>query len=490
MSLSLIIVAVDATIVNVAIPSLQRGLSATASELQWIIDAYGLIFAGLLLTMGALSDRFGRKLLLQLGLLLFGASSLFAAYANSATQLIAARTLMGLGGAMIMPATLSIVVDVFPLQERVKAITIWSAAAGVGVPLGQVLGGWLLELFWWGSIFLVNLPIVGAILILGFAVVPESRDPNPRRLDPVGALLSTIALSSLAFAFIEAPVRGWTALEVLAGFAIAAISGTTFVAFELRTKNPMLDVRLFKNYFMAVGSGTQTIAMLAVLGMLFLLTQYLQIFRGYTSLTTGLLFTPLSIGFVVGSMVNLRAVAALGGNRVIAISLGIVATGLVGISFFNATTPIWTIAIALLVVGIPMGNILATCTNWVMASVPEANAGMGSAINDMVRYIGIVMGVAILGSLANSIFTSNMNEFVGNLPVQSAHLARNSIGAANIVAAEIGGPAGQAVSSAAGVAYVSAFNISLLVSAVVVAVTLLLILWYMSARGRTKGERS
>ena len=273
LSVSLILIAVDTTILNVAIPTLQRELGGSASALQWIVASYILVFAGLLLTMGSLGDRFGRKRLLQSGLIVFMISSLSAAYAQSSGQLIAARAVMGIGGAMIMPATLSIIVDVFPRNERARAIGIWSAVAGLGVPLGMVVGGWLLEQFWWGSVFLINIPIGLIVLGAGAALVPNSKDPAPRKIDLAGAILSTGALSVLIYAVIEAPERGWLDPVVVSGFVGALVLGIAFVLYELRTDHPMLDVRFFKNLRLSSGAIAIGVSFLALLGMVFLFTQ-------------------------------------------------------------------------------------------------------------------------------------------------------------------------------------------------------------------------
>src|SRR6266545_4420230 len=209
LSVSLLIIIIDDTIINIAVPTLQRSLGASATALQWIVDAYVLVFAGLLLTMGALGDRFGRKRFLQLGLLVFAGASVLGAYASSTTQLIVARALMGVGGALIMPSTLSILIDVFPREERVKAIGIWTAIAGLGIPIGPIVGGWLLGQFWWGSVFLLNVPIAVAALAAGLVLVPESRHPAPPRPDLPGLVLSVVALASLVYGIIDAPTRGW-----------------------------------------------------------------------------------------------------------------------------------------------------------------------------------------------------------------------------------------------------------------------------------------
>ena len=312
LSISLIIIALDVTVLNVAIPTLQRELSASASGLQWIINAYILVFAGLLLTMGSLGDRFGRRRALQTGLVVFGLASLAAAYSQTSGQLIASRAAQGIGGAMIMPATLSIIVDVFPREERAKAIGIWAGVAALGIPLGMIAGGWLLENFWWGSAFLVNIPVVLIAFAAGGVLVPESRDPEARRIDLVGASISMLGLAALVYTIIEAPARGWADPLTLAGFAAAAILGIAFALYELRTHEPMLDIRHFRNSRLSVGAGSIGVAFMIMLGTMFLLTMYLQFVQGYSPLDTGIRLVPMAVGFMLGAPISASLVARIG----------------------------------------------------------------------------------------------------------------------------------------------------------------------------------
>ena len=297
LSLSLLVIALDVTVLNVAIPTLQRDLDASAASLQWIINAYILVFAGLLLTMGTLGDRFGRRRALEAGMVIFAAASLAAAFSETSSQLIAARAGQGIGGALIMPSTLSILVDVFPRAERARAIGIWAAVAALGIPIGMVLGGWLLEEFSWGAIFLINLPVVAVILLSSRLLIPESKDPSPGKIDVPGAVISMAALSALIYSLIEAPERGWLDPVTLGGFAAAAAAGVLFVYYELRTPQPMLDIRLFRNARLSAGAGAVGIVFMAMLGTLFLITQYLQFVRDYSPLDTGLRLVPLATRF-------------------------------------------------------------------------------------------------------------------------------------------------------------------------------------------------
>ena len=277
LSLSLLLVELDSTILNVALPTLQREFDASASALQWLVDSYILVFAGLLLFMGALGDRFGRKRALLAGFALFGAASLVASLVDSMNQLIATRVLMGAGAALIMPATLAIIVDIFPSEERVKAIAIWSAVAALGIPVGPVLGGWLLSQYWWGSVFLIAVPIAVVAAIAAVQLVPESKNPATSSLDRIGSVLSIGALTSFVYAIIEAPARGVLDVWVIGGMLAAVAFGAAFVIRELRVDEPLLDVRLLKDRNISVGSGSVLLVFGSFVGMLFLLTQFLQL---------------------------------------------------------------------------------------------------------------------------------------------------------------------------------------------------------------------
>lgn len=479
-SLGLAILAMDTTIVNVAVPEIQRDLGASASSMQWIIDSYYLVYAGLLLTMGSLGDRFGRRLLLRVGMASFAGASLFAAFAGSSAELISARALTGIGAATVTPATLSIIIDTFPAHERAKAIAIWSATAGIGVPLGQITGGALLEQFSWGSIFFINLPICAAVLLGSFTVIAESRDPNARRIDPMGAVLSTATLSSLVFGIIEAPSRGWTDPVVLGSLVASAGLALTFVLYELRHRLPMLDMRMLRNPGLSTGSLALVAQFLAMLGMLFLLTQYLQIGRGHSALETGLLMSPMPLGFAIGSTLSEKAALKFGANRVT--SLGLVATGapLLALSLIGIGTELWIIEVILLAFGLGGGAVMAPATAVMMRSVPEANAGVGGALTEVTRIIGIALGVSILGSIANSIFSSQIRDGTAGLALRGdGH--EDSIGAAVQIATEVGGPTGEALRRAAESAFVDAFSVALIVGATIALAAAAVVLRWMPA---------
>ncbi len=408
--LSLMVIGIDNTILNVAIPTLAKptsagGLGASASELQWIVDAYTIVFAGLLLTSGSLGDRFGRYRALTIGLVIFGVGSALSAFAPSATVLIGTRALMGIGASAIMPATLSILTNVFhDPRERAKAIGVWAGVSAIGIAIGPIAGGVLLQHFWWGSVFLVNVPVVIFALVAGFLLVPDSRDPAAGRLDPLGSVLSIAGLSLLLWAIIEGPSSGWGSPSVLGGFIIGAAILTGFFVWELKCANPMLDVRFFENPRFSAASGAITLAFLALFGTIFLLTQYTQQVLGYTTVEAGAIFLPQSIVLMIFAPMSTRWVRKFGNKAVVATGLFVLAVALALMATFQTDSS------AYLVVGITalsafgMAHVVAPATESIMGSLPRAKAGVGSAMNDTTRQVGGAVGVALLGSILASAF--------------------------------------------------------------------------------------
>lgn len=447
LSLSLVIIGLDNTILNVALPTLVRELGASASELQWMVDAYVLVFAGLLLTMGALGDRFGRKLALNAGLILFGAASIAAAYVDTASGLIAARSVMGIGGALIMPSTLSIITNVFEGPERGRAIAAWAAVAGLGIVIGPALGGWLLENFWWGSVFLINVFIVLAALIAGWFLVPESKDPEATPLDPLGALLSIGGLVSLVYGIIEAPSEGWTSAPVMIAFGSAAVLLALFLWWETRTEHPMLKLSFFENPRFSAAAGAITLVFFAMFGTVFLLTQYLQFVLEFTPLEAGIRVMPVAT-MVVAAPLSARFTERFGTKRVVASGLVIVAGAMSVLALIDTASGYGHVALAIALLGIGMGTAMAPATDSVMGSLPLAKAGVGSAMNDTTRQVGGALGVAILGSILASSYSSAMAPAVQSLPPEAAAAASDSIGGALGVAAAVGDAAAPLVDAA------------------------------------------
>jgi EmrB/QacA subfamily drug resistance transporter len=485
--LSLVIIGMDNTILNVALPTLARDLQATASELQWMVDSYVLVFAGLLLTMGALGDRFGRKLALNIGLLVFVAGSVASAFAGSASMLIASRAAMGIGGALIMPSTLSIITNVFPTKERGRAIGIWAGVAGFGIILGPVIGGWLLEHFWWGSVFLVNVPVVAVAILAGWALVPESKDPNATPLDPVGAGLSIAALVTLVYGIIEAPERGWTDGFILSSFAVAAVLAVVFIWWERRVEHPMLRMEFFRNPRFSAASGAITMTFFALFGSVFLLTQYLQFVLGYTPLQAGFRVLPIA-AMIVAAPTAARLVESIGTKIVVAVGLATVATGLWLLSMVDGGSGYGLVAASLAVLGTGMGLTMAPATESIMGSLPLAKAGVGSAMNDTTRMVGGALGVAVLGSILASSYGAAIDPALRGIPPQVAEAVGDSIGAASVIAPQIGGQAGQALLQAARGAFIEGMGDAVLVGSVVAAAGVLLVLLFLPARARRRDE--
>jgi EmrB/QacA subfamily drug resistance transporter len=458
-----LVIGLDNTILNVALPTLVRELGASASQLQWMVDAYILVFAGLLLTMGAIGDRFGRKRALSIGLLLFGLGSLGAAFSGSANMLIATRAAMGIGGALIMPSTLSIITNVFSGAERGRAIAAWAAVSGLGIIGGPVLGGWLLEHFWWGSVFLVNVPIVLVAVLAGYFLVPESKDPNATPLDPVGAGLSIAGLSALVYAIIEAPANGWTDPLILAGFAIAAVLLGWMVWWELRTPHPMLQMSFFRNPRFSAASASITLVFFAMFGTVFLIAQYLQFVLGFSPFEAGLRVMPVAT-LIVAAPLSARLTEKVGSKIVVTTGLVIVAIALTVISGVEVDGGYGRVALALSIMGFGMGMTMAPATDSIMGSLPLAKAGVGSAMNDTTRQVGGALGVAVLGSVLASTYSAAMTPLVTALPPPAAELALDSVGGAARVAAEIG-EAGAALVRAAASAFVDGMGNAALVAA-------------------------
>ena len=481
LSLAVLVISLDNTILNVALPSLQRDLGASDSQLQWIVDAYLLVFAGSLLTAGTLGDRFGRRSALFAGLAVFGTGSLIAALSGSAEMLIASRALMGVGGAFIMPTTLSIATNVFPEGERAKAIGVWAAVAGLGIGIGPVAGGFLLEHFEWGSVFLVNLPIVALALTAGWFLVPDSRDPHGTALDPIGALLSIAGLTALLYGIIEAPSNGWTDSTTLVALALGALVLGLFLAWERHTPTPMLDVAIFRNRRFSAASGAITLVFFALMGVLFMLTQYLQLVLGYDALEAGLRTLFLAGGMVFAAPMSARLAERFGTKAVVGSGLTLTAGGLAVFATIGIGTPYATVAVALFVTGAGMGAAMAPTTDSIMGSLPLAHAGVGSAVNDTTRLVGGALGVAVLGSLLATGYRDHMDAVAG-LPDAASGGIAETVG----VATHVGGAAGAAIIDAGQSAFVQAMSTASIVAAAVAGVGALIAFRFLPARAERR----
>jgi len=487
MCLSLVLVVMSVSGLVTAIPTMQEALGASASQVAWILDAYAIVFAGSLLTAGALGDRFGRKRALLAGLVVFGSGSLFAGVATSASQVIAGRAVMGIGAALVMPATLSIITTIFPPEERNRAIGVWAGFAGAGGAIGPIVSGALLERYWWGSAVLVNLPLVAATFIAIWSFAPESRDESETPLDPVGAMLSLAGLGALVFTIIQGGENGWTTTPVIAAAIVAVVALTGFLRWERQTEHPMLPLSLFRDRRFSVGSAVVTVAFFVMFGFFFLSTQYLQFARQYSPLEAGLALLPLPIAFVAVSPRSAEFAARFGAARVMATGLVVIAGGFLILSFVTPATSYFALAVAFAVLGAGMGMTAAPATGEIMSAVPLSKAGVGSAMNDTTRELGGALGIAILGSIATSAYRSAIDVAGLGLEAGPRHLAEESIGTAALVAGQV--PAGDAVRAQAASAFTDAFVLTSIVSVgIVLAAAVAVWLFSRPSRPETVDE--
>jgi EmrB/QacA subfamily drug resistance transporter len=457
---------VDTTIVNIALPSLVRQLDASTRELQWVVDAYTLTFAALVLAAGGLGDRYGRKGALLIGLAVFGCATAVGGLVDSPGALVAVRAVMGVGAAVIFPATLAIISNLYTERgERARAIGLWGAMTGLGVALGPITGGWLLEHFWWGSVFVAMAPVAAVTFVGGVWFVPTSRDPATPPVDVVGLVLSTLAIGTLVFTIIEAPERGWTSPATVNGFALAA-AAVGFVAVERRRPHPMLDVSLFRNLRFSAASGSIMIIFFALAGFIFLITQYFQFLKGYSPLSTGVRILPVATCIAIGSVVGVRLSVNIGNKAVVATGLFLVGVSFAWVSTASTATPYIEIVGQMVLAGLGMGLTTAPATEAIMGVVPKEKAGIGSAVNDATRELGATLGVAIIGSVYASLYASGIQDAAGSLPPPAVDAASESIGAALAVSTQLG-PAGQPLLAASQTAFFDGFQLGCIVAATV-----------------------
>lgn len=487
--LAAFLVNLDTTLVNVALPAMVRDLHATTTQLQWVVDAYNLVFAALLLTFGSLSDRYGRKGMLLAGLVVVGAASLAGGFTTSAAQLIAARAVMGLGAAMTFPATLSLISNVFTeRRERARAIGLWGAIAGVAIALGPIVGGWLLQHFSWDSIFIAMAP-VAALAAIGVAVaVPTSRNPDAAAPDIPGLVLSSATMALLVYTIIEAPTYGWGAGRTLAGFAVSAVLLAAFVARERSAAHPMLDVRIFRNMRFSAASGAVTVSFFTLLGFIFLITQYFQFVRGYSALSTGVRLLPVALSVGIGSVAGTQLAVRAGTKLIVTIGLVAMAGFYVWVAATTSATLSYAIiAVQMVMFGIGMGLTSAPATESIIGAVSRRMAGVGSAVNDTTRLVGGTLGVAVIGSVYASVYGSRLTATMpADVPGQAAATAHQSVGAAYTAAGNVsalGHPAlGQALHLAATNSFLHALTVGALVAGAVAAAGAILAAAFLPAQ--------
>ena len=488
MCLSLLIVVVDNTVLNTALPSLARALHASSTDLQWITDGYTLSFAALLIVAGALGDRFGRRGALLLGLAIFGTGSVAAALSRSPEALIACRAVMGVGGAFVMPATLSILTSVFPAKERAAAIAAWSGVAGIAIVVGPTLGGFLLEHFSWSSVFWINVPLVAIALAAVVAVVPAMPPLLPvgarrPRLDVPGAVLSALGMLTLIDAVIESGGRGWTSALTIAEVVGAAAFFAAFIARELTCAHPLIDIRIFTDRAFSAAAGSVGVIFFALFGSLFALTQYLQLVHGFSPLSAGLRALPFAAAVLVAAPLSSPLAARLGARVVIPAGLLFMAAGLLALHDVTPTTGLLHLSVGVALMGAGMGLALAPAGESIMSVLPEDQRGVGSAVNDTVQELGGSLGVAVIGSLVTAAYRIDFTTAAtaAHLPASIATPARGSIAAADATAAQ-SGPYAATVTGAAHDAFTTAMTHGFLVAASVAVVGAALAAWALPGR--------
>ena len=472
LALSLLIIALDNTVLNVALPSITEDLGASVSQQQWIINAYVLVFAALLLTMGALGDRFGRRKALQIGLVVFGLCSLLAALSTTTGMLIGARALLGIGAAIIMPATLSILTATFrDPKERAQAIALWAGTFALGVGIGPVLAGWLLEHFEWNSVFFINIPVVTVALIGGRLFMEESKDEKAAKPDIPGVILSITGLFALVYGIIEAGRESWTADTVLASFGAAAVLLTAFALWEWRTPEPMLPLRFFRNMSFTGANIALTLVMFSMFGTMFFMSQYFQSVQGYSALEAGLRIMPLAPVSFVTAVSSALVARTIGTKMTVGLGILLAASGLFFISqVADVDTPYPTILLGMCILAAGMGTATSPATNSIMGSVPVRKAGVGSAMNDPTRQVGGALGVAVLGTVMNSIYLNKTEVLRGTLTEGVFETVQNSIQTALIVADQLPPHLAQPVIDASKDGFVSGMNDAFLYASIIMAV--------------------
>lgn len=487
--LSLLVVVLDNTVLNVALKTIadpKQGLGASQSQLEWAINAYILVFAGLLFTYGVMGDRYGRRRILVIGLALFGVASALCAFAGSPGQLIAARALMGIGGAAVMPSTLSIISNVFDPAERGRAIAIWAGFTGLAIAIGPITGGALLAHFWWGSVFLINVPIATIAVVAIMVVVPESRDPHPRRFDPIGVALSIAGLVALVYGIVRGGQRAsFRSADVWGALLIGLLLLAVFVIFERRTDHPAFDVTLFRNPRFSAACAAISLAFFALFGTLFFLVFYLQSVRGYSPFQAGLRLLPVAFAIVFFAPRSAVMVRRFGAKAVCTAGLSIVTLAFLGYQFMSADTPVWRLELLLFLQGTGMANVMAPATESVMSTLPRERAGAGAAVTNTLRQVGGALGVAILGSILSASYRSHVTPALSALPDPLRAKAGESVEATlgAVAALRAHGMALPGIESAAKTSFVHAMHVTAIGSAAAAFGGALVVLAFLPGKG-------
>ena len=480
--IALLVISLDATVLNLALPSLSRDLNAQTSDLQWLVDAYTLVFAALLLTTGTISDRFGRKRTLIAGLGLFAVGSLGAALSNSAGMLIGFRAFLGFAGALIMPSTLSLINATFSAEERPKAIGIWSGIFGLGIAIGPIIGGFLLKVATWHDLFLIAIPVI-VIAIIGCArFLGESRDESKPSFDLLGVVFSTITLFTLVYAIIEAGAKGWTNPEVLQLFAGGFVALTIFVVIEIRTKEPMLPLYLFKNPSFSGASLAVTLVSFSLTGSLFFISQYMQTILGFSTLRAGFGSLPMALGLFSVAPFSATVARKIGIKYTVALGVGMAGLGLLFMGLnYKVDTQYIVIASGQIILATGLGLSMAPATTSIMSAIPIDKSGVGSAMNDTTRQLGSALGVAILGTFMNSTYIAGVGALktaIPQLPAQAFDAIAGSIQAAHIIAANPLMPANfsQQILTIANTSFVNGMTHAMLISSGIMGLAVIFVL--------------
>ena len=496
LSLTLILVVMSVAGLNVALATLQRDVGVTGPQLQWIVNAYALAFGGLLMTGGAIGDRYGRKGALLGGLLVFGLGALLGGLADSAEVILFARAAMGVAAAFVMPATLSLLIEIFPPPERPTAIAVWSGFAGGGAAIGPLLTGlfvtgwWFVPSWGWEAGFLYNVPLVAVVMIAMALWLPRSRDENPRHLDPAGAGLSVVAMTALIYGIIEGPEQGWTSAAVLSAFAVAVVFGVVLLRWQQRARHPMLPLDLFNDRRFSIGSAVVTITFVVMIGFWFLLALYVQFVLGYTALEAGLATMPEALASMVVAPFTARLAERFGSRLIMAVGFAVLALTFLPLALVDTDTSYWYLLGPLVLAGAGLSLAMTPATNDIMIATPYEKAGIGSAVNDTARELGAALGIATLGALSTSIYRSTVD--VADLPPEVAAPAAESMGAAVEAAYELsrsgalGEAAAQVTIAETGQAFTTAFAQTMAVSGVVSAVAAVALLVGHLAQARRR----
>ena len=489
-SVSILVLVLDTTVMNLALPTIQRQLNATSSELMWMVTAYTMILGALMLTSGSLGDRIGRGKVLRVGLIVFGIASVGAFLSSTPVQLIVCRLFMGAGAALIMPNTLSTITNIFPEKERAKAIGIWAGLNGLGIVLGPIIGGFMVQHFNWNSIFFINIPVVIVALILGQFFVPDTRDDKPRKLDILGNLLSLAGLAMLIYGLNTGGSRGWTDALVLGTIISSVVLIGLFIFWERRASQPLLDLGFFRNPRFSTGVGILIIIGLALNGVIYILTYYMQFVRGYNPFGAGVRFIPFAIGMLLGSVMAHRFVKRLGARLVLAVAFIGAAIVLIIMSLLKIESLYWQLGTEFVFLGLCLGSISATIADTIMGSLPKARAGIGSAVNTTFQMIAGSIGVAVLGGILSSIYKGHFLDSattISGLPEQVVQKASDSVGIAISIANSGQLPENLAnlLSQAAKQSFMDGWSIILITSGTIFVIGAMVVLKFLRSRQDT-----